>query len=319
MSKNVSVYFCGGTGANGYKRTKDHISEQVNMFVVDTSEANLRKTQIDSGSIYLFDGLDGSGKKRDMNYIAISDKIDEVIFNFKPSDLNIVYHSGAGGSGSVIGPILVNKLLQEDKVVVVCLVGSSDSMKEIENTYKTIESYKAISSKNEKPVVIYYDEINKDKTRTQVDTHMDVFLSILITYYDKNKVHQLDTADMMNFINFNKVTPFKPSIATIDVFGKSDNISKGEILVAAATLTTADESYSVNSPVPYQTVGIIENDDVFRHVGGLPIHMFITKGKLEQVTERLSKDTQQHEQYLKTIKDITHDNHDTGNKDNLVL
>lgn len=319
MTKNVSVYYCGGTGANAYKRAKESLGEIANMYVVDTSEANLRNTEFDKGAVYIFDGLDGSGKKRDMNYVAISEKINEVIYNFAPADLNIVFHSGAGGSGSVIGPVLVNKLIADNKVVIVCMVGSSDSMKEIENTHKTIESYKTISNKNGKPVVVYYDEINKSKSRARVDEHMDIFVSLMIQYYDKTKVHQLDTADMRNFINFQDVTTFKPSIASIDVYVKDDLPSKDELIIAAATLTSADTSYTMDCPIPYQTVGIVDNPSIFNPIGGLPIHMVITKGKLEAISAKLGVQSADHEKYLKTIKDITHDLADSGNEDNLVL
>lgn len=319
MTKNVSIYFCGGTGANAYKRSKNVLSDVANLFVIDTSAANLRGVDIDKGSVYIFDGLDGSGKKRDMNYIAISENINEVLYNFQNADLNIVYHSGAGGSGSVIGPVLVNKLLSEDKVVVVCMVGSSDSMKEIENTHKTIESYKAISNKNGKPVVIYYDEIGSSKSRARVDEHMDIFVALLIKYYDKERVHQLDTADMKNFINFQEVTTFKPSIASIDVYVKDGVPPKNELMISVATLTSHDTSYSLPTPVPYQTVGVVEDEGTFNSVGGLPIHMIITKGKLEEASSRLGVQAADHDRYLKTIKDITHTVADTGNTDNIVL
>lgn len=319
MSKNISVYFCGGTGANAYKRTHNNLIDMANLFVIDTSEANLRNSDFDKNSVYLFEGLDGSGKKRDMNYKVISEKINEVVYKFEPGDINFVYHSGAGGSGSVIGPVLVNKLISEGQVVVVCMVGSSDSMKEIENTYKTIESYKTISNKNNKPVIIYYDEINKDKTRSRVDEHMDIFVSLLMQYYDKNKVHQIDTADMSNFINFQNVTTFKPSIASIDVYVKDTLPDKKELLIAAATLTDRDTSYSLGHPVPYQTVGIVETPEIFNPIGGLPVHMVITKGKLEEVSAKLEQYKKEHDTYLKTIKDITHDVAESDNVDNIIL
>lgn len=98
----LNLYGLGGAGSNivshfvKYAGEKTDGYAEVNTFFVDTSKSNL-SDQIPMDRVYLVDGLDGSGKKRDSNYAALSERSKEILQQFKPADVNIVVHSGAGG------------------------------------------------------------------------------------------------------------------------------------------------------------------------------------------------------------------------------
>ena len=101
MSK-VNLYCAGGASANigkhfvKYRGKKDAGFSELSTFFIDSSRSNLDE-HIPDDAIYLVDGLDGSGKRRDSNYPILAEKAKEILHKFKPADLNIVLHSAGGG------------------------------------------------------------------------------------------------------------------------------------------------------------------------------------------------------------------------------
>lgn len=315
-STNVSIYYCGGTGINACRRISSQIPGATH-FAIDTSKANNKNQQSDIANLFLFDDMDGSGKQRSLNYSAISAKADEILYKFPTDKVAIVVHSASGGSGSVIGPVLYNKLLAEGKIVLAVVVGSTDSATEVSNTVKTISSYKAISNQNNKPAIVFYQEVNAENSRAAIDSMVDLMISLFVMYFSEH-IQELDTSDMKNFMQFQNVTNFKPSIARLEIHSKTLTLPKGEIPVACATLTDVSSPYTLPIPIQYQTVGIVKDTTLFDSVKGLPIHLVITKGSLERVESELGEIQQKHDAFLKSVKDVTHDVV-AGNADGLVL
>lgn len=313
---NVSIYYCGGTGVNACRRIASQIPAATH-FAIDTSKANNKNQQVGIANLFLFDDMDGSGKQRSLNYSAISAKADEILYKFPTDKVAIVVHSASGGSGSVIGPVLYNKLLSEGKIVLAVVVGSTDSATEVNNTVKTISSYKAISNQNDKPAIVFYQEVNAEHSRAAVDSMVDLMISLFVMYFSEH-IDELDTSDMKNFMQFQNVTNFKPSIARLEVHKNTVVMGKGEIPVACATLTDVSSSYTLPFPIQYQTVGIVKDVKLFDSINGLPIHLVITKGSLEKVESDLTEIQHRHDAFLKSVKDVTHDVV-ANNSDGLVL
>ena len=77
MSK-ICVYACGGCGLNLVNPLEKLVETptagfaEINPVYIDTSKSNLAGIK-DSGSVYLVEGLDGSGKKR--NTLAFALKV----------------------------------------------------------------------------------------------------------------------------------------------------------------------------------------------------------------------------------------------------
>jgi len=98
----IRLYCCGGAGINigshfeggqagepGYAKTQ--------LTYVDTSKSNLARSGLSRDSIYLLEGVDGSGKVRTENHAEIGRNVRNIIQQFKPGFFNIVLFSGAGG------------------------------------------------------------------------------------------------------------------------------------------------------------------------------------------------------------------------------
>lgn len=289
----MNIYACGGAGTNlGSVYTKFNNKPEtgypeLNTYFIDTSKSNMLPG-IPSEKIYLVEGLDGSGKKRDSNYAVLSECSKEILHRFKPAEINIVLHSASGGSGSVVGPILVSELLSRGQMVIVIMVGSTSSRIETHNTVNTLKSYEMISRKRELPVAAFYRENSSSKPRGHVDNEIHTAIRVIAAVFSGQN-RELDTADLRNFINYNKVTSYSPRLTFLDFFSRTVVLSKGLSLVSLVSLVDVNTSSDVNIPVEYQTVGFINDAHKDTLAIELPIHSCMIAGYFNQAVEKLDE------------------------------
>ncbi len=319
MSNKLNIYACGGAGTNiasqlmKYQHTEDFGFCELDVCFIDTSASNFTK-DIPEEQTYLVDGLDGSGKKRDSNYTAIAERSKEIMQKFKPGDVNIVIHSASGGSGSVIGPILAGELSRKNPTVVI-IIGSSDSRIETDNTIKTLRSYEVISRKKEYPIAAMYYENNKGTPRGIVDSHIKIDISLLSMLYSGDN-SELDTADLNNFINYNLVTSYSPSLCHLVFFTKEIDLGKDQYVASVATLCDINLDPSINIPVEYQAVGYVKSESAIKSLTGegdtkLPMHAAMIIGFFNPVVERLESKLKVYDEHRSAViqKQIINDKH----------
>lgn len=287
----MTLFACGGAGTNIAARFLEFVGQkqpgfaEIQPFFLDTSKSNMPKSA-DDDHIYVIDGLDGSGKKRDSNYRIISERSKEMLHRFKPGDVNIVIHSASGGSGSVIGPTLVSELLSRDAQVIVIMIGSSDSRIEAQNTVNTLKSYEVISQKREIPVIASYYENSDDTPRGKVDDRIHKIIVLLSAIFSgENK--ELDSADLANFLNYPRVTSFKPKLSYLDFFSKDIEVTRDQSIVSVVSLTDNTTSSTPNVPVEYQATGFLGNETRETIMIDLPIHATIVSGFYHSVIANL--------------------------------
>lgn len=96
------IYGCGGAGVNIasiFEKTYGVASPgfaDVVSYYIDTSKSNIG-INIPKDRTYLIEGLDGSGKIRRENHLAIGECIHDILLSHKPGDVNIVISSTSGG------------------------------------------------------------------------------------------------------------------------------------------------------------------------------------------------------------------------------
>lgn len=289
----LNIYCCGGAGTNlgaqftQYSKKQAPGFAEIETYFIDTSKSNMNPS-ITADNIYLVDDLDGSGKKRDTNYVVLSERAKEILHRFKPGDINIILHSASGGSGSVIGPILTSELLSRGILVLVVMVGSTGSRKETENTLKTLQSYEMISSKREMPLVAFYRENSRDKPRGHVDSEIHTAVVMLAAIFSGAN-RELDTADLRNFINYNKVTSYSPKLSFLDFFSGEVMLEKGQSLVSLVSLVDDKTTSDISIPVEYQTVGFISDATMKLITIPLPIHACVIAGYFNQAVHKLDE------------------------------
>lgn len=294
----LMLYCAGGAGLNIGKqfaklngKPNDGYT-QIDSVFIDTSRSNV-SNDIPSEQIYLVPELDGSGKRRAANYGKISESANEILHTHRPGDINVVLHSAGGGSGSVIGPLLVSELLERGERVVVILVGSTTSRIETENTKKTIQSYEAVSSKRGRPVNVFYRENGttfngKEMTRAAVDASVaQAVLLMSLTFSNNNR--ELDSEDIKNFLDYQIVTSYSPKLSFLDFWSKEIDIERGQSIVSAVTLVTDDVDPKLAQLTDYQAVGYITEDAAKNVRVPLPLHAAVIAGFFNPVVAALDK------------------------------
>jgi hypothetical protein len=296
LKGQVQLYACGGGGLNIGQRLEKHRGKRevgfaaLDIAYIDTSRSNLRDS-IKSENGYLLEGLDGSGKVRSENHQEIGNNTRAVLQQFKPADLNIVLSTAAGGSGSVIAPLIVSELLAQDKAVVVIAVGSAASQLDADNSLKTLKSYEAIAKKREAPVVMYYVQNSATCTREQADVAAcQAIMALCLLFSRENR--ELDSRDLYNFLRFSsKVSSFPPQLACLSLVEHTNDLSKLDLgnVISVATLAQ-DGSDTQLTPVPqYQTVGFLPPHVEPDVLNRMPMHFITSDGLLMNVAKNFSQ------------------------------
>lgn len=290
----VTLYGVGGTGVNIAKlfesvRGKESLGNaNLTPVYVDTSRSNLSDNVKDE-YCYLVDGTDGSGKRRRENADEISQRAKDILQKHKPGNLSIVVGSGAGGSGSVIGPNLARELLENDSPVVVILVGDATTRLDALNTLNTLKSYSAISNLTEKPLAVLYVQNSKDNPRKAVDEHVRAVISSLIVLSSREN-DELDTMDVTNFLRFDRdITTYGPQLAALTMVDATTDLSMLGNFIVVATLATREEDTTPPGTPDAQYVGYlpIDSDPVKRASG--PLHFVLSDGIFGYVQDKLNQ------------------------------
>lgn len=320
----MKIYATGGAGCNIVSNfLKQMTKESAGMTLfscvyIDTSRSNLNP-DIPLSDTYLVDNLDGSGKLRASNYQALSDCSRDILLKHKPADINVVIGSASGGTGSVISPILVSQLLDRGEDVIVIAIGSTSSRIETENTLKTLKSYEMISQKRETPVIMAYRENSQKKPRAEVDGEVEMLIATIAVMFSGNN-RELDSSDLSNFLNYQKVTNFKAKLSHLDIFSGNVTLAKGQALVSLVTLMDSTSDAESGVLTDYQAVGFIPETAKAYLGQQLPIHAAVVSGYFNGVAETLEAKISSYDEVRKSIveKPIT-DRNTQATDDGIVL
>ena len=290
---NIRIYCAGGAGTNIGSMLEKHRQQDeagfgnIDIVYIDTSISNF-KQHVNKTNAYLLEGLDGSGKVRSENHEDINNNIRAILQQFKPTDLNIIMASAAGGSGSVIGPLLTRELLHSDVPTVVLTIGSADTRLDTENTLKTIKSYEAIARMTEAPVVMAYVQNSQTTSRAEADSIMfNTIMSLTVLFSRQNP--ELDSKDLKHWLQFNKVTTFPIGLATLTILENKSPIENLGAIISVATLAKEGTSTTLLEMPEYQCVGFLPDDIGNPVMDKAPLHFIITDGIIPEVTKHLQK------------------------------
>lgn len=218
---DIRIYGCGGCGANMLalieKMTDYPLPAGCKTVRLDTSMSNVDANVKD---VQIIGSGQGSGKIRAANAEAAHSYISNMFAKEAPGDVNIIVCSSAGGSGSVIGPMLANEILvvHEKPVILVMVVDASDGMN-AKNSMNTLASLDNMARSNEfyLPVMLFSNIGNVHKA---VDHSVVVRINqlcVLLTH----DVKELDFTDRINWL-----LPSKTVNAPSGVYGLSIRMHK---------------------------------------------------------------------------------------------
>lgn len=198
----VQIIAAGGCGQNILKailKNNPSFDTAVRCRVIDTSASNVNGIPNDIP----FDAIGelGSGKDRSKNLDAIQKYIDTHPDLFKQaSDITFILFSLAGGSGSVIAPLLAHRILRNsNKCVVLVGVVDSSSERDCMNTINTIRSFASSAEKNGHyfPIMLFNNygvgrfAVNKTAAQRVIE---------MIDLLTSKSIEEIDYNDKMHFL-----------------------------------------------------------------------------------------------------------------------
>lgn len=279
------IYAAGGAGTNIIAAAQQQLNRRygeldIDIAYIDTSRSNL-SGKVSQDQIFIIEGgTDGSGKIRAENATHIHDSIPQILVDHQPGEYNIVVSSLGGGSGSVIAPELASELLQRGLNVVVLGVGSTSSVKEVENTLKTLQSYSNIAKNRNRPVAMgYYENVPGQYSPKQVDVELLADIEVLLMLFSVASISGsgLDTTDLRNWLDYTKASTYPARLMAFATIN-SKNPAVPEVfshVVSVATLSDDIDTAFFGQTVDYHCTGIIKDDHT---AGMLPVHYLIADG-----------------------------------------
>ena len=288
MSKeiqNVKIYACGGAGTSIVRELRNQVDckEIVNGFsgyqvtYVNTSESDFRDLSLFEKQLkewgdtaYFYKGIDGSGKNQTENLEVISESPRTIVKAHPPLDLNLVVFSGIGGSGSVIGPALINHLLSEGKSVIgICISGmeSGDAVRNSASTYMMLQD---VATANKKPVVLA-QFFNENRTIKEVNAAIMVFIIEMTSLMSVSNTG-IDSKDLANWLNYTLLNPaLEPGLASIVNYRINSNTEDGKIddvlddVISVMSLVTKGEDAILTPRPSSQNIGLFETPSKFKY------------------------------------------------------
>lgn len=255
----LRLYACGGFGINIVSHF-DHLAgaNEPGLSIphpvyIDTSRSNLH-AGIKPEHVFILEDVDGSGKVRRENHEEISRTVKRIIQDHKPLDMNIVVFSASGGSGSVFGPLIISELLARKVPVVGIVVGSDESTITAQNTINTLKSLESIATKNELPVVIYYDHNEPEVKRSTIDDACRAVIASLSILSSRHN-SELDSRDITNWVQFSRSTSVKPRLAMFDVYRSNEAAEEAREPVAIVSLYTSPDDTPLKLVPEYHAAG----------------------------------------------------------------
>jgi hypothetical protein len=267
MEPNLRIYACGGCGAN-LIQTKIDIPvapgfPKVKPVMIDTSTANY----IPSAGIefYQIPGINGTGRDRGASLDIGLDKIEPILKDHKPGTMNVVICSGGGGTGSVIGLLIMRELLSRGLPAILMIVCSSSSGIDTDNSYKTLLSLQKVVNATKRPLPFIYYENTPSETGRIGDGPRDLVDQVLVedlralalTVSEQHS--ELDRQDIANWLNYPQVTDVPAQLVELKLmtgqFSKDNIDMLRDNVIGTLSVLTSTEKSSPALNQPYDKTG----------------------------------------------------------------
>lgn len=222
QKETLHLYGCGGFGINILQNAVSVQSDTAGFpdttcTLIDTSMSNLSSKQSvgnDYGT-YIIDGVDGSGRNRKYAYEVASTHIDKILLSHPPKTFNVVIFSLGGGTGSVIGPLLLAELIKRGQDAIAICVGSYDNSREAANTKATFATMQHMAvNVLSQPIAVMFNDNNDRTPRSHVDTRVEHAIRALALLVSGSN-HELDRTDISNWLHYHKVTNVPPQLVDV--------------------------------------------------------------------------------------------------------
>tara|TARA_B100000929_G_scaffold232756_2_gene189222 strand:- start:3336 stop:4301 length:966 start_codon:yes stop_codon:yes gene_type:complete len=290
----IRLYGCGGFGINNVAFFNNAGEEpncaNVETAYIDTSRSNLTP-EFKEDDVFILPNVDGSGKVRRENHKEIANVVKQILLQLEPGDFNVVVFSASGGSGSVVGPLIMAELLSRGLTAVAIVVGSDESIITATNTFNTLKSLESIAQRTELPAVMYYEHNDRDRKRSEVDTQIRLAVSTLTVLANRQN-REIDTKDISNWAQFSKTTSVGPQLAQLEVFTNSEDADAVNDPISIASVYVTDDIRPIAAVPEYHAAGYLnEHSEQFDQ-----LHFVISIDAMPNLVGSIKKTLDQYHQ-----------------------
>ena len=257
---SLRLYGCGGFGVNRcgfFMGSSDEPQcAQVMPAFIDTSRSNFHGNYSES-DVFILENTDGSGKVRRENHEEIANVVKKILLQVEPGDFNAVVFSASGGSGSVIGPLLMAELMERGLPVVGICVGSDESVISAQNTMNTLKSLDSVAKRCKYPAVVFYEHNDKERKRSEVDAMIHLAISTLSVLTSRQN-REMDTQDIKNWVQFNRTTTVAPQLAQMEVFIDPSEVQRVKDPISVASIYESEDIKPIDMIPEYHAAGYLQ-------------------------------------------------------------
>lgn len=260
----IAIYGVGGAGINNVLDINIPSDAagfpNAIKYIADISDRNLRGVADDKfAAKYLLPGVDGSGKNRVFTHSIAVAHIDKLLLTLKPKDVNVVIFSASGGSGSVLGPLIIEELLRRDIPVIGFCIITSASKEETINSFGTIGTLQNIATKMvKKPIVVNFHENTETCNREMVNDIIHASIRALASLLSGQN-EELDKRDIENWLRPDRLSvQYPPQVFDLYIHAAPGNtIMADTTAVSVASLLLSKRSIEYMGGQSYNTVGYL--------------------------------------------------------------
>lgn len=274
----IAVYFCGGTGLNIGKNLNDL---DVDICYLDTSDRNITEDH-DKSKIFLTKNTVGAGKNRGYILPIVRPQINNVLSRFPAADFNIVVFGTSGGSGNILGSLLVSEMLKANETVVVVGISGLESTEVVNNSLDALKTLEGISLNQGKviPMVHLINGVGVPYavTNDEADFYIRALCDLTAQTHER-----LDVKDIEHWVNFTGKAGIQPQLCELKIFDNRKDASTVNEMLSVASLFT-DEKQEVPFGSPFvRTTGIAKPGSIIAD----QLHFIINSIGIEEIVKSL--------------------------------
>ena len=289
---SVNLYGCGGAGVglvrNFLKLDKEDQMPDLRILALDTSDANLRtRSGFNDDDIYLIPGVDGSGKYRVKNFDPIGEHVPSIMLKMKPADYNIVVYSTGGGSGSVLGPMIVHEMAKNNIPVISVMIGCGGNKVEAVNNLNTIMTLEGMSCDlNTNMAACYIDKTEMTAQDGQAMKSIGLLLKLF-----SGKFEALDTEDITNWLYHKVHSNMSDRLNLLKICLSEEDVRGVDTPISVASLHASREDPHFDLKSFYHTHGYGFQSDKTNQM-----HYCLTEKETDRIIDRCKKEVQEYEE-----------------------
>jgi len=240
------------------------------------------------------DGMGGERVNRD-TAIDIDKNIKEYVDTLpvNKSTYYIIIASGAGASGSLIGPLLTKALLSKKANVVTVVAGDSSNILNINNTINTIATYQKIvttkgPSEAALSMIFYNNTVDGNTTpATEKLVNNRIYkMVVIMAMACSGHIQNIDHQDMNYFFRASnyRSLDIDPGLYTIGV--SVGTLDDPATILARTIISSENESLDIKIPLAHNKVGIAASD-FGQFFKDWPIYLLLRRGIMKKEVEGL--------------------------------